>query len=231
MKNAFLKSVSAFAMLVFFASTGSAQVTITETLQAGGTVTTKKVITETETVPVIVAPTTVETVTTTRTVPVDTLVETRQVVAAPGGVIVAPRMYTILDFDVNNDMVLSLNDVGVKLFDLYDTDGNDVIDNIEFDRRAVLTVAPAQKKTTIRYDFDGDGAADQVDTTMEVFQQRTGLSAFDRNGDGLSAREFTGRHFNEADINNDHAVDLKEWQGTYIAYIDHQNKQHAGLNK
>ena len=224
MKSGLLKSVSVLGMLVF-CSAAIAQVTVTETIEHGGTVTTKKVITETETVPVIVAPTTVETVTTTRTVPVDTLVETRAVVATPG-----TRLYTILDFDANNDLILSLDDVGVKLFDMYDTDGNDVIDNIEFDRRAVLTMAPMQQKTTVSYDFDGDGRADQVDTTMEVFQQRTGLSVFDHNGDGLSAREFTGRHFNEADINNDHAVDLKEWQGSYVAYIDAKNKEKAQFN-
>lgn len=225
MKKALLTSASVFTMLAFCISTAIAQVTVTETIEHGGTVTTKKVITETETVPVIVAPATIETVTTTRSLPVDAIVETRAVIPVAG-----PRVYTILDFDVNHDAMLSLDDVGVKLFDIYDTDGNDVIDNIEFERRAVLTVTPVQQKTTVAYDFDGDGRADQVATTMEVFQQRTGLAAFDRNGDGLSAREFTGRHFNEADINNDHAIDLKEWQGSYIAYIDHKNKEKARFN-
>ena len=40
------------------------------------------------------------------------------------------------------------------LFKLFDQDGNEVIDNKEYEKRTVLTVVPMKKDTIVRYDFD-----------------------------------------------------------------------------
>jgi hypothetical protein len=130
---------------------------------------------------------------------------------------------TVIDFmtfDLNKDGVLSTPEVGERLFKMYDTDGNEILDNIEFDRKAVLTVAPMEKETVITYDIDGDGTPEKTDYTYETFVQYTQLARFDANRDGLSPHEFTNREFIVADINNDKAVDMTEWKASYIASLD-----------
>lgn len=144
---------------------------------------------------------------------------------------VGTRTFNFMDFDLNHDGVLSINEVGKMLFKLYDTDGNGVIDNNEYERRAVLTVVPMQKNTTVSYDLDGDGIADVTKYTYETFMQDTLLTRFDKNRDGLSPHEFTGLDFLAADVNHDKVIDLKEWQGSYIASIDKLNKENARFNK
>jgi hypothetical protein len=142
-----------------------------------------------------------------------------------------PRDIGLLEFDMNSDKILSRDEVGRMLFKLCDADGNNIIDNNEYERRLLVTVKPIEKSTTVSYDFDGDGIADKTQTTDEVFMRETLLSRLDTNKDGLSPHEFTGRDFMEADVNHDHAVDLKEWQGSYNASIDASNKLKANVNK
>ncbi|MEZ0259933.1 MAG: hypothetical protein ACAH80_02930, partial [Alphaproteobacteria bacterium] len=96
---------------------------------------------------------------------------------------------------------------------------------------AVATVLPMEKNIVITYDFDGDGLADKTQHTQETFSRDTLLTRFDSNKDGLSPHEFMDMHFNEADVNNDKVVDLKEWQGSYIPRLDKLNKQKAQVNK
>lgn len=141
------------------------------------------------------------------------------------------RTFTFTEFDVNRDTILSVNEVGEMLFNMYDLDGNEVLDNIEYEKRSVVTVVPVEKEILISYDFDNDGLADAVQRSEAQFMQETLLTLYDRNKDGLSPREFTGRDFMEADINNDRAVELKEWQGSYIAILDKKNKEEAQVNK
>lgn len=141
------------------------------------------------------------------------------------------RIINFVDFDVNRDAIMSVNEIGETLFNIYDTDGNEVIDNIEYDRRAAVTIMPVEKNTVVHYDMDNDGIADKVTYTYETFMQNSLLARFDANRDGLSPREFTGLHFMEADVNNDKAVDLAEWKGSYIPAIDKKNKAEARFNK
>jgi len=136
-----------------------------------------------------------------------------------------------LDFDINQDGVMSLDEIGRMLFKLYDGDGNEVLDNKEYERRNVLSVIPMEKNTVITYDFDGDGVADKTEYTFDNFMQETVLTKFDANKDGLSPHEFSDRSFMESDINNDKVIDLKEWQGSYIASIDIANKAKSQANK
>lgn len=141
------------------------------------------------------------------------------------------RIINFMDFDTNKDHVLSLYEIGHMLFKLYDTDGNEIIDNNEYERRAVVTVMPMEKNTVISYDFDGDGVADKTERTYETFMQETQLTLFDKNENGLSPHEFAVSDFLATDVNHDKAIDLKEWQGSYVASIDKANKEKARFNK
>jgi hypothetical protein len=190
------------------------QETTTET-QGGGT-TVKKTVTE--------------------TAPDSTTVHTTVTTEQPGTTTIRTRWRTVqeinfVDFDVNGDGIQSTNEIGELLFSLYDTDGNNVIDNVEYGRRSAVTVMPVQQDRVVSYDFDGDGKIDETKYTYETFMQDTQLSRYDKNMNGLSPYEFTGLDFLAVDINKDQAVDLKEWQGTYIASIDKANKANARLNR
>jgi hypothetical protein len=183
--------------------------------------------------------------TVTETAPDSTTVHTTVTTDEPGMVRTETHMKTeehsvtisgahvinFMDFDLNKDGVLSRNEIGKMLFKLYDTDGNEIIDNKEYERRSIITVLPMQKDTMVSYDFDGDGKPDVTKYTYETFAQDTLLSRYDTNKDGLSPHEFTGLDFLAADVNHDHAIDLKEWQGSYISSIDKANKEKARLNK
>lgn len=190
----------------------------------GDTMTSKKTVTETPAGTTTKQSVTTESSGTTRT-ETNWKTEERSIPAT------GSRIINFLDFDMNKDTILSINEIGEMLFKLYDTDGNNVIDNIEYDRRAVVTILPVEKNTVISYDFDGDGKADETKYTYETFMQDTLLTRFDMNRDGLSPREFTDLHFMAADVNNDKVVDLKEWQGSYIPSLDRKNKKEALFNK
>ena len=143
----------------------------------------------------------------------------------------APRRFNQMDFDIDRDGILSTAEVGDSIFKLYDADGNDVIDNIEFERRAVMTVVPMVSSTAAVYDFDNDGFADRTEYSYETFMAGTQLSRFDRNLNGLSAREFAGMSFTEADADNSKVIEPNEWRGLYIASLNRENREDARFNK
>jgi hypothetical protein len=146
---------------------------------------------------------------------------------------IAPGVKTLhfMDFDLNGDGILSLTEVGELLFNLFDLDGNDVIDNVEYEKRSVLTVAPVEEETTIVYDFDNDGLPDKIQRTFDTFLKETQLARFDRNKDGLSPHEFTGKSFLNMDVDKSKAIELAEWRGAYISSIDEANRRAAETNK
>ena len=120
------------------------------------------------------------------------------------------------DFDVNKDGRLSRSEVGETLFYIFDTDGNEVIDNIEYDRPMVLTIIPMEKKEITTIDFDDDGIPDSTSFNTEEFYERSMLGRFAKDKDGLSARDFLGRVYWQLDDNKDKTVDIKEFKRAYI---------------
>lgn len=187
--------------------------TVTE--MPGPTTTVKKTVTETAVQPAAV-----------RT---ETSVKTEEHLVSGRGNHV--NTYTYTDLDLNHDGILSMNEVGAILFKVYDVDGNGIIDNNEYDRPMMVTINPVEKNTITSYDLDGDGTADETHYTRETFLQDSRLARFGIVKTGLSAHEFIGRDYLDVDANRDHAIDLKEWQGTYIASIDRKNRFNAETNK
>ena len=53
-------------------------------------------------------------------------------------------------FDLNNDGLYGKSEVGERLFYAFDLDGNQVIDNIEWDKKTVLTVTPMEKQVYVK---------------------------------------------------------------------------------
>lgn len=141
------------------------------------------------------------------------------------------RIVNFMDFDLNGDNVLSTFEVGEMLFKLFDSDGNGVLDNVEYERRNVMTLVPMEKETIVTFDFDNDGKPDEVQHTYETFMEATQLTRFDNNGEGLSPRDFAGKSFLEMDINRSKMIELNEWRGAYIESIAKQNAKHVQMNR
>ena len=134
--------------------------------------------------------------------------------------------------DYSNAGVLTTGEVGRMLFKIFDADNNNVIDSNEYERHYIVNFLPIEKNTVVTYKFDRGGETKQTTTTTyETFMHDTRLTAFNNNGKGISAHEFAGDSFNIVDINRDHALDTKEWQGTYNASIDRANKANVDINK
>lgn len=139
-----------------------------------------------------------------------TTIETTTI--APGTAVL-----NVAELDVNSSGTISADEIGERLFYIYDQDGNEIIDNVEFDSELKVNVVPVERETITMVDLDNDGIAEESSYTMETFMRETRLAMFDSNADGLSAQEFIGHGFLNLDSNDDMAIDLKEWKSAYIA--------------
>ena len=124
-----------------------------------------------------------------------------------------PVNFTYLD--INADGILSRKEVGEKLFFLFDTDGNKVIDNVEIKKNQVITLIPFEKTQLTMIDFDDDGKADVVDVTSDQFMAYSMLNRFDGDNDGLSAEEFIKHSALELDSDKSGVVEYPEWKEVY----------------
>jgi hypothetical protein len=122
-------------------------------------------------------------------------------------------------FDLNHDNVLSMQEVGEKLFYLFDADGNEVIDNIEFGQNRVMTIIPMEKESFTYVDLNDDGMAEAVSYDRDTFLTQSRLARFDNDMDGLSAQEFIGESFLRLDDDKSKAIELEEWKEEYIASV------------
>lgn len=137
-----------------------------------------------------------------------TTIETQTI--APGKTVLV-----ISELDVNQSGTISTEEIGERLFYLYDRDGNEIIDNVEFDSELALSVTPVERETITVVDTNNDGIAEETSYSYETFMKQTRLSLFDGHEDGLSAQEFIGRGFLNLDSNDDMSIDLNEWKSAY----------------
>ena len=157
---------------------------------------------------------------------VETITTTRQILPPTG-----TRLVNLMDFDANGDGILSTREVGEMLFKLFDGDGNGLIDNVEYEKRNVMSVVPMEKETVVQYDFDNDGLADKVERAHETFMEKTLLSRFDLVGEGISPHDFMGKGFLLVDINRSRFIELNEWRGAYDEAINQKNQKQVLFNR
>lgn len=138
-----------------------------------------------------------------------------------------------LAFDMNNNGILSKAEVGEKLYEIFDTDGNEVIDNQEYDNKNVYTIVPYEKMTFTMVDYEGDGKADVTTYEREEFLKETRLSRFNEGPDGLSAKEFIDDNFYEVDTDNNKLIEKDEWKNTYarMSGLPEDQRLETYLNK
>lgn len=142
--------------------------------------------------------TTVSTTTYTQTVPMD-------------GV----TMVNFSAFDLNQDGIYTKDEVGERLFRVFDQDGNHMIDNTEWDVRNVMTIKPMESTTIRTIDYGSDGRVDQATESYSTFVQQSGLARFASSPDGLSAHDFLDIPFNVVDTSGNYMVELNEWKTAY----------------
>lgn len=118
-------------------------------------------------------------------------------------------------FDLNKDGMLTRKEIGTRLFYLYDADGNEVIDNIEYGQPRMMTIVPMKQEKFLSVDLNDDGAVDVADYNQDRFIKETMLSRFDHNKDGLSAKEFLGTWFTRPDKDKSHVIEIDEWRQVY----------------
>ncbi len=125
------------------------------------------------------------------------------------------RTIKFSDFDIDKDGFYTKKEVGKKLFQVFDRDGNEVIDNNEWDMTSVYTITPMEKEVYKFLDKNDDGYTDSSSYTYETFFAESGLAHFDHNKDGLSPKEFIGVNFQSLDDNDDGIIQIEEWEEAY----------------
>lgn len=133
-------------------------------------------------------------------------------------------------FDLNHDNILSIPEVGTKLFYLFDTDGNEVIDNVEFNNANFMTIIPMQEQTFTFVDSDSDGKAESSSYTYNTFFQESRLARFDKEMNGLSPADFIGSSFLELDDDNSKVIELPEWKEAYTIMVHAKNAEPERYN-
>lgn len=197
---------------------------VTATTPAGVEQTTKETITEIKTVTdvpadasqkehkeVVTETVKVKEVTPAKIEKTETLVEQKKIANT--------NEVNLLDFDLNKDGSLTREEVGEKLFYMFDRDGNMIIDNLEQNRVGLITLIPMQKTTIKMVDVGANGKVEERTLNTEEFMAESRLIAYDQNRDGLTPLEFIGVSFNRLDANNDKAVDVEEWKDAYASYV------------
>jgi hypothetical protein len=121
-----------------------------------------------------------------------------------------------MSYDLNNDGMVSDREIATRLFYQFDRDGNESLDNIEWNRPIDVDMMPVETVTMTEVDIDGDGVAETQDVKTEVFMTETGLARFDRDGNGLTPREFAGKSVLEMDTDDSGLIEMEEWRRTYM---------------
>lgn len=132
--------------------------------------------------------------------------------------------------DINKNGTLSMPEVGERLFYIFDADGNEVIDNVEFNQNRVITIAPMEKHTLKMVDFESDGNVEVSSYTYETFSKASGLTRFDEDRDGLSASEFINTSMLKLDTDDSKSIELDEWKKAYIASRAPKSADQDGYN-
>lgn len=123
---------------------------------------------------------------------------------------------SLSSFDANQNGALSMEEVGEKMFYAFDLDGNEIIDDNEWETQTVMTIVPMEKETYQYVDVDHDGVAESSTYTYETFYAESGLAMLDAEKDGLSAEEFINVGFYELDDDDNHKITLQEWEEAYL---------------
>ena len=122
-------------------------------------------------------------------------------------------------FDLNNDGVLERDEVGEKLFRMFDRDGNEVIDNIEMKTPNIIVFSDMEKTKTETVKYHDPSKPTKKVVSSEDFMQASKLARFDKDKNGLSPLDFLEKTFYQVNVRDDGVIDLYEWKRAYASYV------------
>jgi len=122
-------------------------------------------------------------------------------------------------FDINQDGVLSRDEVGETLFYVFDKDKNSLIDNIEMKKVGIIALTPMTKTTLEIIDYGSARKPQKTVVSEEDFLEQSQLAKFDKDNDGLSPLDFLGMSFNAVNVHDDGVIDLYEFQRAYAKSV------------
>lgn len=135
-----------------------------------------------------------------------------------------------MEFDLNGDGSLTHAEVGERLFKMFDTDGNQVIDNIEMKRVGILAFTPMTRKTIEIVEYAADGTPKKTNVSEEEFLKTSNLSKFDKDADGLTPLDFLEQPFNKVNVKRDGVIDLYEWKRAYADSVKPKHQEQFNYN-
>ncbi len=134
------------------------------------------------------------------------------------------------EFDTNKDGQYSMQEVGEKLFTVFDQNNDTYVDNLEWDEKNMMTIIPMEAEVIQYIDTDNDKVAEATTYSYTEFYKRSGLMKFDDNKDGLSAEEFIGEGFEALDIDENKMIDMEEWKKAYVKSEKYPNANQKQYN-
>jgi hypothetical protein len=123
------------------------------------------------------------------------------------------------DLDLNKDGILAHNEVGERLFQIFDRDNNQLIDNIEMYRPSLIVFTHMEQKNIETISYHENNKAQKKTVTYQEFLKESKLSRFDKNKDGLSPLDFLEMTFNEVNIIDDAVINFYEWERAYAESV------------
>lgn len=119
---------------------------------------------------------------------------------------------TFYYYDPQNDTILAADDLTEEIFMLWDQDSNRVLNVSEFADKQMVVYEPVEYSRRTYQDIDNDG---RLELTREEYtfrlQQLPYYQGMKVSGDvGLTASEFTGVGFQQADVDKDGYVSYDE---------------------
>lgn len=120
-------------------------------------------------------------------------------------------------YDAKAGEIIAADTVTEDIFKLWDVDGNGHISPQEFYRNAMVIYEPVETRTQVFADVDGNG---RLELTKEEYTLRLAQVPHyaDINKDGkpgISAHEFLGTGFQDADRNDDNQVSYSEFTDAF----------------
>lgn len=127
--------------------------------------------------------------------------------------------YTFYYYSPNHKAIVSGADLNDDIISLWDTNNNNVIDNQEYYKGALIVYEPTEytKRTYMDIDADGIPELTKEEYTVRLTQMPEYAKLNADKKEGLTLYEFTGVGFQDADNDNDNQVSYDELKTAFYA--------------
>jgi hypothetical protein len=125
---------------------------------------------------------------------------------------VVTRPVTFYYYDTSHHNIVANAELTEPVFKIWDTDGNDSIDNHEYYNNAMVMYEPVEYNKRTYQDIDMDGLPELTKEEYTIrLQKLPGYPTLNTDKkDGISVYEFTGFGFQAADLDDNNQVSYDE---------------------